>query len=96
MYRRCMESLETEIQVLLRRVDIQNEEHGDQLCSYKTKYQSKIEEIKTVDSKILNFLSQEEYEHELTESLISEDAFIDVMTKINRVLTKIYNFSEQF
>ena len=36
-------------------------------------------------------LSQEEYEHELTEILIKEDAFIDVMTKIHRVLTKIYN-----
>ena len=47
-----------------------------------TKYQSTIEEIKTVDSKILNFLSQEEYEHELTENLIRDDAFIDVMTKI--------------
>ena len=56
-----------------------------------TKYQSTIEEIKTVDSKILNFLSQEEYEHELTESLIREDAFIDVMTKIDRALTKIFN-----
>ena len=56
-----------------------------------TKYQSAIEEIKTVDSKILNFLSQEEYEHELTESLIREDAFIDVMTKIDRALTKIFN-----
>ena len=39
----------------------------------------------------MNFLSQEEYEHELTESLIREDAFIDDMTKIDRVLTKIYN-----
>ena len=40
----------------------------------------------------MNFLFQEEYEHELTESLIREDAFIDVMTKkIDRVLTKIYN-----
>ena len=39
----------------------------------------------------MNFISQEEYEHELTESLIREDAFIDVMTKINLVLTKIYN-----
>ena len=47
-----MESLETEIQALLRRSDIQNEEHRDELCAYKTKYQSKIEEIKTVDSKI--------------------------------------------
>ena len=56
-----------------------------------TKYQSTIEEIKTVDSKILNFLSHEEYEHELTETLIREDAFIDFMTKIDRVLTKIYN-----
>ena len=75
----------------MRRFDIQNEEHRDELRAYKTKYQSKIEEIKTVDSKILNFLSQEEYEHELTEKLIREDAFIDVMTKIDRVLTKIYN-----
>ena len=39
----------------------------------------------------MNFLSQEEYEHELTESLIREDTFIDDMTKIDRVLTKIYN-----
>ena len=91
VYMRRMESLETEIQALLRRFDIQNEEHRDELCAYKTKYQSKIEEIKTVDSKILNFLSQEEYEHELTKSLIREDAFIDAMTKIDRVLMKIYN-----
>ena len=62
-----------------------------ELCAYKTKYQSKIEEIKPVDSKILNFLSHEEYEHKLTESLIREDAFIDVITKVDRVLTKIYN-----
>ena len=60
----------------MRRFDIQNEEHRDKLRAYKTKYQSKIEEIKTVDSKVLNFLSQ------LTENLIREDAFIDVMTKI--------------
>ena len=59
------------------RFDIQNEEHRDELCAYKTKYQSKIEEEKTVNSKILNFLSQEEHEH---------DAFIDVMTKIDFVL----------
>ena len=39
----------------------------------------------------MNFLSQEEYEHVLTENLIREDAFIDVMTKIDHVLTKIYN-----
>ena len=91
VYRRRMESLETEIQALLRRFDIQNEEHRDELRAYKTKYQSKIEEIKTVDSKILNFLSQEEYEHELTKNVIREGAFIDVMTKIDRVLTKIYN-----
>ena len=70
VYRWCMESLETEIQALLRRFDIQNEEHRDELRAYKTKYQSKIEEIKTVDSKILNFLSQEEYKHELTGNLI--------------------------
>ena len=86
-----MESLETEIQALLRRFDIQNEEHRGELRAYKTKYQTKIEEIKAVDSKVLNFLSQEEYEHELTENLIREDAFIDVMTKIDDVLTKIYN-----
>ena len=55
------------------------------------KHQIKIEEIKTVDSKILNFLPKEEYEHELTENVIREGAFIDVMTKIDRVLTKIYN-----
>ena len=85
VYRRRMESLETEIQALLRRFDIQNQEHRDELRAYKTKYQSKIEEIKTVDSKVLNFLSQ------LTENLIREDAFIDVMTKIDDVLTKIYN-----
>ena len=91
VYRRRMESLETEILALLCRFDIQNEEHKYELCAYKTKYQTKIEEIKTVDSKILNFLSQEEYEHELTESLIREDAFINVMTKIDRVLSKIYN-----
>ena len=66
VYRRRMESLETEIQALLRGFDIQNEEHRDELCAYKTK--SKIVEIKTFDSKILNFLPQEEYEHELTES----------------------------
>ena len=91
VYMRRMESLETEIQALLRRFDIQNEEHRDELCAYKTKYQSKIEEIKIVDSKILNFLFQEEYEHKLTESLIREDAFINVTTKIDCVLTKIYN-----
>ena len=39
----------------------------------------------------MNFSSQEEYEHELTESLIREDAFIDVITKIDRILTKVYN-----
>ena len=39
----------------------------------------------------MNFLPQEEYEHELTENVIREGAFIDVMTKIDRVLTKIYN-----
>ena len=39
----------------------------------------------------MNFLSQEEYEQELNESLIREDAFIDVMTKNDLVLTKIYN-----
>ena len=81
VYRRRMESLETEIQALLRRFDIQNEEHRDELRAYKTKYQSKIEEIKTVDSKVLNFLSQ------LTENLIREDAFIDVMTKIYNLET---------
>ena len=70
VYRRRMESLETEIQALLLRFDIKNEEHRDELRAYKTKYQSKIEEIKTVDSKILNFLSQEEYKHELTGNLI--------------------------
>ena len=91
VYMRRMESLETEIQALLRRFDIQNEEHRDELCAYKTKYQSKIEEIKTVDSKILNFLSQEEYEHQLTESLIREETFTDVITKIYRILTKICN-----
>ena len=85
VYRRRMESLETEIQALLLRFDIKNEEYRDELRAYKTKYQSKIEEIKTVDSKVLNFLSQ------LTENLIREDAFIDVMTKIDDVLTKIYN-----
>ena len=81
VYRRRMESLETEIQALLRRFDIQNEEHRYELRAYKTKYQSKIEEIKTVDSKVLNFLSQ------LTENLIREDAFIDVMTKIYNLET---------
>ena len=65
-----MEPLGTEIQALLRRFDIQNDEHRNELCAYKTKYQSKIEEIKTVDSKILNFLSQEECEYELTESYL--------------------------
>ena len=75
----------------MRRFDIQNEEHRDERCAYKTKYQSKIEEIKTVDCKIWNFLSQEEYEHELTEGLSREDVFNDVMTKIDHVLTKIYN-----
>ena len=39
----------------------------------------------------MNFLSQEEYKHELSESLIKEDTFNNVMTKIDRVLTKIYN-----
>ena len=39
----------------------------------------------------MNFLSQEEYEHELTANLIREDAFTDVMTEIDCVLTKIYN-----
>ena len=82
-----MESIETEIQALLRRFDIQNEEHRGELRAYKTKYQTKIEEIKAVDSKVLNFLSQEEYEHELTENLIREDAFIDVMTKIYNLET---------
>ena len=93
VYRRRMESLETEILALLCRFDIQNEEHKYELCAYKTKYQTKIEEIKTVDSKILNFLSQEEYEHELIEftSLIREAASIDVMRKIDCVLMKIYN-----
>ena len=43
VYGRLMESLETEIQALLRRFAIQNEEHRDELCDYKTKYQSKIE-----------------------------------------------------
>ena len=38
VYRRHMESLETEIQALLRRFDIQNEEHRDELRAYKTKY----------------------------------------------------------
>ena len=55
-----MESLETEILALLRRFDILNEEHRDELCVDKTKYQSKIEDMKTVDSKFLNFSSQEE------------------------------------
>ena len=82
MYKWRRESLETEIQPLLFTFDIQNEEHRDELCAYKTKYQSKIEEVKTVNSKILNFLSQEEYEHV---------AFIDVMIKIEFVLTKIHN-----
>ena len=70
VYSRRMESLETEIQALLRRLDIQNEEHRDELRAFKTKYQSKIKKIKTVDSKILNFLSQEEYEQDLTLSLM--------------------------
>ena len=39
----------------------------------------------------MTFLSQEEYEHKLAESLFREDTFIDVMTKIDRVLMKIYN-----
>ena len=60
VYRWCMESLETEILALLRRFDILNEEHRDELCVDKTKYQSKIEDMKTVDSKFLNFSSQEE------------------------------------
>ena len=38
----------------------------------------------------MNFLSLEDHKHELTESLIRQDAFIDVMSKIDRVLTKIY------
>ena len=38
VYRRRMEPLETEIQALLRRFDIQNEEHRDELCDYKTRY----------------------------------------------------------
>ena len=59
-YMRRMESMETEIEALLHRFDIQNEQYRDELCAYKMKYQSKIEEIKAVDSKILNFLYQEE------------------------------------
>ena len=39
----------------------------------------------------MTFLSQKEYEHEKTESLTREDTFIDFMTKIDRVLTIIYN-----
>ena len=39
----------------------------------------------------MNFLSQEKHEHELTKNLIREDAFINVMTKIDCVLTKNYN-----
>ena len=38
VYRRRMESLETEIQALLRRFDIQNEEHRDELRAYQTKF----------------------------------------------------------
>ena len=57
---RRMESMETETEALLHRFDIQNEEYRDELRAYKVKYQSKIEEIKTVDSKTLNFLYQEE------------------------------------
>ena len=38
--RRCVESLETEIEALLRRIDILNEEYTDELGAYKTKYQS--------------------------------------------------------
>ena len=38
--RRRVESLETEIEALLCRIDIVNEEHRDELCAYKTKYQS--------------------------------------------------------
>ena len=76
---------------MTRRFDIQKEEHRDELCACKMKYQSKIEEIEAIESKILNFLFQEEYEHELTESLIREDAFTDVMTKTDHVSTKIYN-----
>ena len=60
VYRRRVESLVTEIQALLRKFDFRTEEHRDKLCAYKTKYQSNIEEIKTVDRKILIFLSQEE------------------------------------
>ena len=83
-----MESLETEIQALLRRFDIQNEEHRDELSACK------IEEIKTADSKILNFLSDEEFEPELPESLIRKDTFIDIMTKIDRVFNLETNDSE--
>ena len=79
------------MQALLHRSDIQNEEHRDELCAYKPKHQSKIEKMKTVDGESLTFLSQEKYEHELIERLIREDAFIDVMTKIDGVLTKIFN-----
>ena len=39
----------------------------------------------------MTFLSQEEYEHELTESLIRQDTFIDVMTRFDGVLTKNFN-----
>ena len=42
VYMRRMESLETEIQALLRRFDIQNEEHRDELRAYKSKIKVKI------------------------------------------------------
>ena len=44
---------------------------------------------KLIDNKILTFLSEEEYKHVLSESLVRVDSFIGIMTKIAHVLTKI-------
>ena len=84
-----MESLKTEIQTLLHIFDIKINENRDKIYAYKTKYQSNNEETKQVDSKILNFLFQDEYEHKLNKSLIRQEVSIDINTKNDDILTEI-------
>ena len=76
VYLRHNKNSEREIVDLLNNFNIEDEEKFIKLTSLKTNFSKKIQEIKRIDSEILQFLKPEDLDKELDQKLNREEAVV--------------------
>ena len=74
---RHTQALAENIDSFITDIDISSKQNFTQLLAHREKYESKMEQVKNIDSKILRLSSPNEKEKEIPDSLICEDKSIE-------------------